>query len=171
MTDTDEVATAPGRRLAPTSAMLAVGFAALAAVIATTGNALALSIAVAGVAAVALGLPSRSHFWCAFGTLVLAASVVVAVLAGHTGWRPVTGVTLAILAWDRADHAITVGGQVGSDGTSHRAELRQAAVPAGVGLAAIALPLAVVRVQLPLPVVPLAVLLAAAVLLLSATRV
>lgn len=166
-----ERATAPGRQLAPTSALVAVALAAAAAVVATAGSGLALSIAAAGVAAIALGLPIRSHFWCAFGTVALVAGVVLAVLAGQTGWSSFTGVTLAYLAWDRADHAISIGEQVGLAGVDHRAELRQAATSGFVGLAATIVPLVVTRIELSLSIVPLAILLAAAVLLLSANRV
>lgn len=167
----DRAPTAPGRKLAPTSALLAVVLAAASAATATVGSGLALSIATAGVAAVALGLPTRSRFWCAFGTFALVAGVVLAVLAGETGVRPIVGVTLAFLAWDRADHAISIGEQVGFEATEFRAELRQAATSGAVGVAAIGVPLAVTRVELSVPLVPLAILLTAAVLLLSANRV
>mgnify|MGYP006277973027 FL=1 len=127
-----------------------------------------------GLGVLGLGLlPVRRGWETRLATLGVGLVLVSVLFSGITrdgGLIGILGATVAgIAAWDAARHAITLGEQVGRAGSTARTELVHVGATGVVGVATIAISVAVWRVQVTdLPLLALVFLLGAAVVLLLA---
>jgi hypothetical protein len=127
-----------------------------------------------GLAVLGLGLlPVRRGWETRLATLGVGLVLVSVLFSGITrdgGLVSILGATVAgVAAWDAARHAITLGEQVGRAGTTPRTELVHVGTTGVVGVATVAIAVAVWRVRVTdLPLLALVSLLGAAVVLLFA---
>ncbi|QPV64470.1 hypothetical protein I7X12_07620 [Halosimplex litoreum] len=122
------------RSPARTSARLAVGLAAVAALWLPTAGGRALGIL--GTALVAVGALRGRRRRVTAGAVVLVAGVAAAGLAGAPTLALVGATLCSLLAWDAGRYGITVGEQLGREASTTRLELAHVAATAAVGTAA-----------------------------------
>lgn len=133
--------------------------------IAFLGGALATACVVLGV------FPLRQSWTrslVGLGIVLFSCSLVFLAWASNpSGLELLLGVGLTIVTWDVAEHAITLGNDVGRSARTYPVTVTHLVGSLGVGLAAGTVALLVARVQLPaIPIATLALLLGAVLLLL-----
>lgn len=146
------------------------GLVGLAAVAAQVPAGPAVVVGATGLVALVVGLERGLRRLVSLGVLGLVLGVLAAGAVGLPSELLLVSAAGSAVAWDVADHAVSLGAQVGRDADTARAELVHAAGSALVASVAVAAAYLVFRSVAGGPVLALVLLLVGAVLLASVLR-
>jgi hypothetical protein len=134
------------------------------------GTTVALLGAATGVVGLTLGLVARSRSWLTAGGIGLLAGVLAASVLDVALTRVVPGAALTLVAWDLAENAVGLGGQVGREAATVRAEVARVGVTIAVATVSTGLAF-LIRIPFgSLPLSSLVVALVAGVILFAALQ-
>jgi len=159
------------RRPAKLSAVLALVAAGISLLTALAGGGVAVGIAGLGVVLLGVAVLFGYSRTIDLGGLLLLVGIAVGAINGAATVPVLAGTVGAVVAWDLANFAFSVGYQLGRETRTERVEALHAAASAGVGVVVATLSFVVFRTGVSgLPAATVVVMLLAALTLLAVLR-